>query len=90
MCVCVCVYIIGMICFCRRLLYDGRKGVTEALNETVCVVNDCRGLAVSQRGGPVDPQKLVVELAPMEIRTFIVTLGKTLSRRLVSSDISLQ
>ncbi|XP_076960936.1 putative alpha-mannosidase At5g13980 [Bidens hawaiensis] len=29
----------------------------------------------SQRGGPVDPQKLVVELAPMEIRTFIVTVG---------------
>lgn len=24
------------------------------------------------RGGPVDPAKLVVELAPMEIRTFIV------------------
>ncbi|KAI3671466.1 hypothetical protein L1987_87204 [Smallanthus sonchifolius] len=43
-----------------------------------------------QRGGPVDPQKLVVELAPMEIRTFIVTVGKTLSRRLVSSHISLQ
>ncbi|XP_076898589.1 putative alpha-mannosidase At5g13980 [Bidens hawaiensis] len=44
----------------------------------------------AQRGGPVDPQKLVAELAPMEIRTFIVTLGKTLSRRLVSSDLSLQ
>ncbi|XP_076889714.1 putative alpha-mannosidase At5g13980 [Bidens hawaiensis] len=29
----------------------------------------------SQRGGPVDSQKLVVELAPMEIRTFIVTVG---------------
>ncbi|KAM0060144.1 putative alpha-mannosidase [Helianthus debilis subsp. tardiflorus] len=41
-----------------------------------------------QRGGPVDPHKLVVELAPMEIRTFIVTVGKTLSRRLVSSDLS--
>ncbi|KAL1347181.1 probable alpha-mannosidase At5g13980 isoform X2 [Arachis hypogaea] len=25
------------------------------------------------RGGPVDPQKLVVELAPMEIRTFIIS-----------------
>lgn len=24
------------------------------------------------RGGPVDPTKLVVELAPMEIRTFFV------------------
>ena len=24
------------------------------------------------RGGPVDPEKLVVELAPMEIRTFII------------------
>lgn len=26
------------------------------------------------RGGPVDPTKLVVELAPMEIRTFIINL----------------
>ncbi|KAI7736479.1 hypothetical protein M8C21_012084, partial [Ambrosia artemisiifolia] len=34
-----------------------------------------------QRGATVDPQKLVVELAPMEIRTFIVTVGKTLSQR---------
>ncbi|XP_071733945.1 probable alpha-mannosidase At5g13980 isoform X1 [Rutidosis leptorrhynchoides] len=42
------------------------------------------------RGGPVDLLKLVVELAPMEIRTFIVTLGKGLSRRLVSADLSLQ
>ncbi|KAJ6343504.1 hypothetical protein OIU76_005279 [Salix suchowensis] len=25
-----------------------------------------------QRGGPVDPAKLVVELAPMEIRTFVI------------------
>ena len=25
------------------------------------------------RGGPVDPTKLVVELAPMEIRTFIMS-----------------
>lgn len=24
------------------------------------------------RGGPVDPVKLVVELAPMEIRTFLI------------------
>lgn len=31
----------------------------------------------AQRGGPVDPQKLVVELAPMEIRTFIVTVVPT-------------
>lgn len=42
------------------------------------------------RGGPVDPQKLVVELAPMEIRTFVVTVGKALSRRLVSTDLSRQ
>lgn len=42
----------------------------------------------TQRGAPIDPQKLVVELAPMEIRTFIVTLqGKTIPRRLVSSDL---
>lgn len=25
-----------------------------------------------KRGGPVDPEKLVVELAPMEIRTFLL------------------
>ncbi|KAK1433974.1 hypothetical protein QVD17_10892 [Tagetes erecta] len=43
-----------------------------------------------QRGGSVDPQKLVVELTPMEIRTFVVTLGKSISRRLVSSDLSRQ
>lgn len=24
------------------------------------------------RGGPIDPEKLVIELAPMEIRTFII------------------
>lgn len=30
--------------------------------------------ALSARGGPVDPTKLVVELAPMEIRTFFVNL----------------
>lgn len=29
------------------------------------------------RGGPVDPIKLVVELAPMEIRTFIIELTIT-------------
>lgn len=27
------------------------------------------------RGGPVDPEKLIVELAPMEIRTFILNFG---------------
>lgn len=27
------------------------------------------------RGGPVDPVKLVVELAPMEIRTFLIDLA---------------
>lgn len=30
--------------------------------------------ATSARGGPVDPKKLVVELVPMEIRTFFVDL----------------
>ncbi|KAF3623492.1 Alpha-mannosidase [Capsicum annuum] len=29
------------------------------------------------RGGPVDPTKLVVELAPMEIRTFVINLGQS-------------
>ncbi|XP_062197147.1 probable alpha-mannosidase At5g13980 [Phragmites australis] len=31
------------------------------------------------RGGPVDPSKLVVELGPMEIRTFIISFGHSIS-----------
>lgn len=31
------------------------------------------------RGGPVDPIKLVVELAPMEIRTFVIDFAKKLA-----------
>jgi alpha-mannosidase len=31
------------------------------------------------RGGPVDPAKLVVELGPMEIRTFIVSFERSIS-----------
>ncbi|CAI9113742.1 OLC1v1014408C1 [Oldenlandia corymbosa var. corymbosa] len=31
------------------------------------------------RGGPVDPMRLVVQLAPMEIRTFTIEFGKKLS-----------
>ncbi|KAF5761356.1 putative alpha-mannosidase [Helianthus annuus] len=27
----------------RRLLFDDTKGVGEVLNETICVVDDCRG-----------------------------------------------
>ncbi|CAI9279372.1 unnamed protein product [Lactuca saligna] len=34
----------------RRLLYDDGKGVAEALNETVCVGNDCRGLTDEKTG----------------------------------------
>lgn len=30
------------------------------------------GEAKGLRGGPIDPAKLVVELAPMEIRTFTI------------------
>ncbi|KAI3670137.1 hypothetical protein L6452_41791 [Arctium lappa] len=30
----------------RRLLYDDSKGVGEVLNETICVLNDCKGLVV--------------------------------------------
>lgn len=30
----------------RRLLLDDSRGVAEALNETVCVLDDCRGLTV--------------------------------------------
>ncbi|KAK9120231.1 hypothetical protein Scep_018324 [Stephania cephalantha] len=30
----------------RRLLYDDSRGVAEALNELVCVDNDCRGLII--------------------------------------------
>lgn len=31
----------------RRLLLDDSRGVAEALNETVCVLNKCTGLTVS-------------------------------------------
>ncbi|XP_057982567.1 probable alpha-mannosidase At5g13980 [Malania oleifera] len=30
----------------RRLLYDDSRGVAEALNETDCILNECRGLTV--------------------------------------------
>ncbi|GJY15527.1 glycosyl hydrolase family 38 protein [Tanacetum coccineum] len=30
----------------RRLLFDDAKGVGEVLNETICVVDDCKGLVV--------------------------------------------
>ncbi|KAJ6358612.1 hypothetical protein OIU76_000348 [Salix suchowensis] len=30
----------------RRLLFDDSRGVGEALNETVCVLEDCRGLTI--------------------------------------------
>lgn len=33
------------------------------------------------RGGPVDPSKLVVELAPMEIRTFVISFTHRLATR---------
>jgi alpha-mannosidase len=31
------------------------------------------------RGGPVDPSKLLVELGPMEIRTFIISFDHNIS-----------
>ncbi|KAK9926542.1 hypothetical protein M0R45_023767 [Rubus argutus] len=31
----------------RRLLYDDARGVGEALNETVCIQDDCKGLTVT-------------------------------------------
>ncbi|KAI3689557.1 hypothetical protein L2E82_47518 [Cichorium intybus] len=30
----------------RRLLYDDKKGLGEVLNDTVCVLNDCKGLMI--------------------------------------------
>lgn len=33
------------------------------------------------RGGPVDPTKLVVELSPMEIRTFVIEFSKESTSR---------
>ncbi|KAL6143040.1 hypothetical protein ACLB2K_053739 [Fragaria x ananassa] len=38
------------------------------------------GTAKGVRGGPVDPAKLVVELAPMEIRTFLIDSEQNLQR----------
>ncbi|KAK3039159.1 hypothetical protein RJ639_028905 [Escallonia herrerae] len=39
------------------------------------------------RGGRVDPTKLVVELAPMEIRTFVIDFENVLSNRVFSSNV---
>lgn len=41
-------YDFGFLLPRRRLLLDDSRGVDEALNETVCVLDDCRGLAVSK------------------------------------------
>ena len=38
---------------------------------------------VKAKRGAIDPKKLVVELSPMEIRTFIIELEEKLSRKLV-------
>lgn len=35
-------------------------------------VEGSKGKQGTARGGPVDPIKMVVELAPMEIRTFLI------------------
>jgi len=32
----------------KRLLHDDGRGVAEALNETVCLGNQCEGLIVSK------------------------------------------
>lgn len=37
----------NILLFCRRLIYDDKRGVGEVLNETVCVQNECEGLTVS-------------------------------------------
>ncbi|KAG8388157.1 hypothetical protein BUALT_Bualt02G0096700 [Buddleja alternifolia] len=34
--------------------------------------------STDSRGGPIDPQKVVVELAPMEIRTFVIDFNSNL------------
>ncbi|KAL8469610.1 hypothetical protein ACS0TY_032457 [Phlomoides rotata] len=33
----------------RRLLRDDGKGVAEALNETVCIDNQCKGLIIQEK-----------------------------------------
>ena len=35
------------------------------------------------RGGPVDPSKLIVELAPMEIRTFVISFDHRFTEHLM-------
>lgn len=35
----------------------------------------------ASRGGPIDPVKLIVELAPMEIRTFVIRFSSELSMK---------
>lgn len=43
-----CLVLLVFVSSCRRLLRDDSRGVGEALNETVCVADDCRGLTVSR------------------------------------------
>nr|GMC73704.1 probable alpha-mannosidase At5g13980 [Ipomoea batatas] len=38
----------------------------------------------ASRGGPIDPVKLIVELAPMEIRTFVIRFSSELSMKRLS------
>ena len=51
----------------RRLVWKTEEGSSS-------------GTAKGVRGGPVNREKLVVELAPMEIRTFVIELEQKLQR----------
>ena len=35
-----------LLYFSRRLIHDDARGVGEALNETVCIADNCEGLTV--------------------------------------------
>ncbi|XP_031105302.1 probable alpha-mannosidase At5g13980 isoform X1 [Ipomoea triloba] len=44
----------------------------------------------ASRGGPIDPVKLIVELAPMEIRTFVIRFSSELSMKVLNSHFFLK
>lgn len=58
----------------RRLLHDDGKGVAEALNETVCIDNQCEGLIVSSVDQPHIHGHSISIPNPFPLHNFISSL----------------